>query len=61
MRLASSSFYITEDDAFTNHHTSTKFHFLQQELAMEHFGNFIMYAKDREAAGAICLMKGVND
>jgi len=28
---------------------------------MEHFGNFTMYAKDREVVGAICLMKGVND
>ncbi|RHN51868.1 hypothetical protein MtrunA17_Chr6g0473911 [Medicago truncatula] len=25
---------------------------------MENFGNFTMYAKDREAAGAVCLTKG---
>jgi len=26
---------------------------------MENFGNFTMYAKDREAAGVVCLMKGM--
>jgi len=26
---------------------------------MENFGNFSMYAKDREAAGAACLIKGM--
>jgi len=27
---------------------------------MENFGNFTVYAKDREAAGVVCLMKGMS-
>jgi len=26
---------------------------------MENFGNFTMFAKDREAAGAVCMRKGM--
>jgi len=59
MRLACCSGYINEAYVFANHNTSTKFHLLKPKKAMENFENFTMFAKDREAAGAICLMKGM--
>jgi len=60
MRLACFAGYINEAFGYTNHNTSTKFHVLKPKKAMENFVNFTMFAKDREAAGAICFMKGMG-